>query len=394
MPRRWITLPFLLCAALAGPLSAQRMKLPLSLKELEARVAKDSLDPAAHYNVALAYWNEKRYDDVERELKLAAAMDPKFAEAYLALAFLPYARRPKLWNEKYEDKVPQELKAAAEESDRMYRRAFLVSPLVDMRIIGAASPRSGGGSVVGGFYDFYFQSFDDVMEGNYEQAYGRFVRMHRERRLAGPGQPKLPLSFRWFEALAAAHTKRYDEAAESFQMLIDQSIADERKLEEKELVRIPLRTNEYRYFLATVRQAAGQKDKALELFQQVLEADIGLYMAHVQRANIYESDRRYAEALEERQRAINANPDDPSLLTDLGVTLGKSGKWQEAEETLKQAAEANPRDPRPYFWMGLCQVEQGKSAEAKASLTRFVATAPSRWETQINLANQRLARLN
>jgi tetratricopeptide (TPR) repeat protein len=394
MPRRWIALPFLLCAALAGPLSAQRMKLPLSLKELEARVAKDSLDPAAHYNVALAYWNEKRYDDVERELKLAAAMDPKFAEAYLALAFLPYARRPKLWNEKYEDKVPQELKAAAEESDRMYRRAFLVSPLVDMRIIGAASPRSGGGSVVGGFYDFYFQSFDDVMEGNYEQAYGRFVRMHRERRLAGPGQPKLPLSFRWFEALAAAHTKRYDEAAESFQMLIDQSIADERKLEEKELVRIPLRTNEYRYFLATVRQAAGQKDKALELFQQVLEADIGLYMAHVQRANIYESDRRYAEALEERQRAINANPDDPSLLTDLGVTLGKSGKWQEAEETLKQAAEANPRDPRPYFWMGLCQVEQGKSAEAKASLTRFVATAPSRWETQINLANQRLARLN
>jgi tetratricopeptide (TPR) repeat protein len=394
MPRRWIALPFLLCAALAGPLWAQRMKLPLSLKELEARVAKDSLDPAAHYNVALAYWNEKRYDDVERELKLAAAMDPKFAEAYLALAFLPYARRPKLWNEKYEDKVPQELKAAAEESDRMYRRAFLVSPLVDMRIIGAASPRSGGGSVVGGFYDFYFQSFDDVMEGNYEQAYGRFVRMHRERRLAGPGQPKLPLSFRWFEALAAAHTKRYDEAAESFQMLIDQSIADERKLEEKELVRIPLRTNEYRYFLATVRQAAGQKDKALELFQQVLEADIGLYMAHVQRANIYESDRRYAEALEERQRAINANPDDPSLLTDLGVTLGKSGKWQEAEETLKQAAEANPRDPRPYFWMGLCQVEQGKSAEAKASLTRFVATAPSRWETQINLANQRLARLN
>lgn len=394
MPRRWIALPFLLCAALAGPLSAQRMKLPLSLKELEARVAKDSLDPAAHYNVALAYWNEKRYDDVERELKLAAAMDPKFAEAYLALAFLPYARRPKLWNEKYEDKVPQELKAAVEESDRMYRRAFLVSPLVDMRIIGAASPRSGGGAVVGGFYDFYFQSFDDVMEGNYEQAYGRFVRMHRERRLAGPGQPKLPLSFRWFEALAAAHTKRYDEAAESFQMLIDQSIADERKLEEEELVRIPLRTNEYRYFLATVRQAAGQKEKALELFQGVLEADIGLYMAHVQRANIYESDRRYAEALEERQRAINANPDDPSLLTDLGVTLGKSGKWQEAEETLKQAAEANPRDPRPFFWMGLCQVEQGKRDEAKASLTRFVATAPSRWEAQINLANQRLARLN
>jgi tetratricopeptide (TPR) repeat protein len=390
--RLWFALPLVLAAGVCRPVEAQRIKLPFSLKELEARVRTDSLDPAAHYNVALAYWNEKRYDDAERDLKLAAAMDPKFAEAYLALAFLPYARRPKLWKEEYEDKVPSELKPVVEESDRMYRRAFLVNPLVDMRIIGAVTQRPD--YVVGNFYDFYFRAFDDVQEGSYEQAYGRFVRMHRERRLAGPGQPKLPLSFRWFEALAAAHTKRYDEAAASFQLLIDQSLEVERKLEEKELIRIPLRTNEYRYFLATVQQAAGEKEKALELFQGVLEADIGLYMAHVQRANIYESDRRYAEALEERQRAINANPDDPSLLTDLGVTLGKAGKWQEAEETLKQAADANPRDPRPFFWMGLCQVEQGEREEAKASLSRFIATAPSRWEAQINLANQRLLRLN
>jgi tetratricopeptide (TPR) repeat protein len=394
MRRFWFALPLVLAAGLARPAEAQRIKLPLSLKELEARARTDSLDPAAHYNVSLAYWNEKRYDDAERELKLAAAMDPKFAEAYLALAFLPYARRPKLWNEEYESKVPQELKAAVDESDRMYRRAFLVNPFVDMRIIGAASPRSGSGSVVGSFYDLYFQSFDDMLAGNYEEAYGRFVRMHRERRLAGPGQPKLPLSFRWFEALAAAHTKRYEEAAESFQLLVDQSLELERKLEEKELIQIPLKTNEYRYFLATVRQAAGQKEKALELFQGVLEADLGLYMAHVQRANIYEGDRRYAEAVEERHRAINANPDDPSLLTDLGVTLGKAGKLQEAEETLKQAADANPRDPRPLFWMGLCQVEQGKREEAKSSLSRFISAAPSRWEAQINLANQRLARLN
>jgi Tfp pilus assembly protein PilF len=76
------------------------------------------------------------------------------------------------------------------------------------------------------------------------------------------------------------------------------------------------------------------------------------------------------------------------------VTLGKAGKLQEAEETLEQAADANPRDPRPLFWMGLCQVEQGKREEAKSSLTRFISAAPSRWEAQINLANQRLARLN
>jgi Flp pilus assembly protein TadD len=78
---------------------------------------------------------------------------------------------------------------------------------------------------------------------------------------------------------------------------------------------------------------------------------------------------------------------------DLGVTLGKAGRFAEAEEALKRAAEANPRDARVLFWLGLCQTEQHKREEAKASLTRFVAVAPSRWEKQIGMANQRLAGL-
>jgi predicted Zn-dependent protease len=116
-------------------------------------------------------------------------------------------------------------------------------------------------------------------------------------------------------------------------------------------------------------------------------------MAHVQMANIYESQRRYAEAIEERKRAVDANPDDPSLVMDLGVTLGKSGKFAEGEEVLKKAAEANPRDPRVSFWTALCQAEQGKREEAKASLSRFISTAPSRWDKQIGMAKQRLAAL-
>jgi tetratricopeptide (TPR) repeat protein len=136
-----VLLPALLI--LVTPLQAQRIKLPVKLRELESQAQQDSLDAAAHYNVALGYWNEKRYDDAERELRLAAAIDAKFAEAYLALAYLSYARRPKLWAEEAQDKVPEEWKSRLEESDRMYRRAFLVNPMVDLRIAGAVTlPRN------------------------------------------------------------------------------------------------------------------------------------------------------------------------------------------------------------------------------------------------------------
>jgi len=381
--------------SLAGPLQAQRIKLPMKLAELESRARQDSLDAAAHYNVALAYWNEKRFDDAERELRDAAALDPKFAEAYLALAYLPYARRPRLWTEEAQDRVPDEWKKRLEESDRLYRRAFLVNPMVDLRIAGAVTmPRDAAWETLyPGVYEFYFQAFDDMLQGHYEQAYGRFVKLHRERRLAGPGQGKLPLSFHWFEGLAAAHTQRWQPARQKFEYLIDESVAEEKKQEEEDLVRIPLRTNEYRYFLATITHAAGETAQALDLYRKSLENDLGLYMAHVQMANIFEAQRRYPEAIEERKRAVNANPDDPSLVLDLGVTVGKSGNFSEGEVLLKQAAEANPRDARALFWLGLCQAEQGERDEAKASFSRFLAMAPARWDKQIGMAKQRLASL-
>jgi tetratricopeptide (TPR) repeat protein len=394
MPSFRPVLVALALCSLSRPLEAQRIKLPFGLKDLEARAQKDSLDPAAHYNVALAYWNEKRYDDAERELKMATAMDPKLAEGYLALAYLPYARRPKLWSEEEGDQVPEEWKAPIQESDRMYRRAFLVNPLVDLRIAGATTPPKDARweALYPDTYEFYYQAFDDMLAGNYDQAYGRFVKLHRERRLAGPGQGKLPRFVYWYQGLSAAHTARWEEAVTAFEYLIGEEKAREAKHQD-ELIRVPLATNEYRYFLATIQHEAGRPEEALKLYREALENDIGLYMAHVQMANMLEQDHNYSEAITERQRAVDANPDDPSLVMDLGVTLGKAGRFADAEEALQRAEEANPRDARILFWLGLCQMEQHKNEEAKASLTRFLAVAPSRWEKQIGMANQRLASL-
>ena len=62
----------------APPLTAQ-FRLPVKLEELERRAKADSNDAAAHFNVALAYWNAKRWADAERSLRLAITIDSRCA---------------------------------------------------------------------------------------------------------------------------------------------------------------------------------------------------------------------------------------------------------------------------------------------------------------------------
>src|SRR5260370_7157388 len=82
----------------AAPLPAQddSFELPASRAELEQRAVRDSNDPAAHYNVALALWNDEEYARAQTELRLAVKLDPRFALAHLPLACLPYSERTAL----------------------------------------------------------------------------------------------------------------------------------------------------------------------------------------------------------------------------------------------------------------------------------------------------------
>jgi len=99
----------------AGTVQAQ-FRLPMKLEELERRMHADSNDPAAHFNVALAYWNAKRWQDADKALRTAITLDPRFAPAYVALNYLPFAQRPSLW-----DEVREKLKLTARKASATRR---------------------------------------------------------------------------------------------------------------------------------------------------------------------------------------------------------------------------------------------------------------------------------
>lgn len=385
--------------ALPSLLAAQgKVTLPVSLGELEKRAVADSNDASAHYNVALAYWNAKRWDDVERSLRTAVKLEPRFAQAHLALAYLPIVRYPKFWDQLYDrnDAWPEDVKKILTQYDPEYRHAFLIDPMVDLRIIAAATPTGTDQWEVkdnlGDIWGLYYQGRIDCFEGNYAQCEGKYTRLFadlREARAVG----NLPDDMYWFRGLAAAHEKHYDVAIGDFNKLIDREKDRAKKIQAKGMIRLPLRENEYRYFLATFTHAGGNVDAAILLYKEALEKDLGLYMAHVRLANIYEAKRDFESAVAERRYAVNANPDDASLLVDLGITLGKSGAFPEAATSLRTATQRMPRNTEAWFWLGIAESQLGRKAEAKAAFEQVVALAPSRLKARADQAKQRLAAL-
>jgi Tfp pilus assembly protein PilF len=395
-PRPLLAL-LLLCAPVMLPAQGS-IKLPKSLSELEKIVKSDSNDHFNHYNVALAYWNARRWDDVDRELRAALALEPRFAEAHLALAYLPVARNQKLAEaEGVKGKEPpKEVKDAIEQFNREYRHAFLINPLVDMRIM-AVTDRSPDyflmQQVFGEVFADYIGGLADCEEGRYGDCEARLTSVVDRIPRSVPPNNKVPDNVYWHRGIAAAHMSHFDIASADFGILIDRDAERVKAAEGKGLIRSPLRTNEYRYFRAVIEHAAGHDDAAVDLLHTVIENDLGQYIAHVRLADIYEARRLYDKALEERRSAINVNPEDASLNLDLGITLGKAGKFAEAEEALMAATRGVPRNAEAWFWLGLAREQLGKKADARAAYERVVAIAPARLQGRVAQARQHLAAL-
>lgn len=390
--RVWLLLA--VAVATGTNLARAQFRLPKKLEELEQLARKDSNDAAAHYNLALAYWNAKRWDDVDRELRLAVKIEPQFAEGWLALSRLPFGQRNKLWDDIAEHRVSQEFQPKLDEAWRNYEHAFIVNPLVDLRIEAAARPPKSAywtaTEQLTNLYDYLFGGFDDIEKGNYEAAYNRFDRLIHDMPTPADREA-LPDFIYYFRGLAAAHIERWDDAILDFGRLLDHSM--HRQSPDSLLYYIPIETNQYRYMLGVLSQRAGRLEDAVRYYREALENDIGLYMANARLAGIAETNMNWPAALKERRAAVNANPDDASLLLDLGKTLAGSGDWASAEQTLKQAMDENPRDSRVPYYLGIVQQQLNKKEEARASFDRFIALAPSRYAKQVENAKQRLAAL-
>jgi tetratricopeptide (TPR) repeat protein len=389
----WLTLMTSMLVATAAA-AQQAAPKPPPLEELEAKALQDSLDPEAHFRLAARYYRMKRWADEERELRTTIAIDPRYAPAYLWLGDLPYDRRPKLLKEERSGKVPAEFQPVVEESYRLYRQAFFIDPMVDFRVQGTSAPPEDMitipdyGEATTRFLPFL--GLGAFSATRYELAYNAFD-MWAQRAFANKPVDSLPDYLFLYRGLSAGHLRAYNKAVADIQVLYNRSLQAERT---DSLLPFPMRTNDYRYLLAVLNQLWGKPWPAVQLYEDALASDLGLYMAHVRLGQIYRSLKMWDKAIGEARRAIETNPNDPSLVRELGVLLDDAGRTEEAAATLAQAAAANPRDPSAVYHLGVVQHKLARSDQAREYLTRFVAMAPAgRYEQELSDAKQRLAAL-
>ena len=345
--------PLVAALALSAAAVPAFSQAPPSLDSLQARATQDSLDPAALYQLGLGYWLHADYADAERAFRRSIVIDPRFANGYLALAYLPFARDDRLAHDVFYSSISDAERPVLAEAERLRRQAFLLDPLVDLTVTNLIA--------------------------------------RSRRRVIGSSDRMI-----WHHGLSYAHQLEFRAAEYEYRLLIPRRVAWEHahpdSVDHDPFAVLPVRLD--RYMLAYFAQRNHDAATARALYQQLLAEDPTFYMAHVQLAEMAEGEQDWTEALAQRRLALAADPADPSLLLDLGRTLAAAGRPRDAAPVLAQAERANPSNALVPYQRGLVELQLGNAPAARQALERFLAIAPTRYAPQLADARTRLATLH
>jgi tetratricopeptide (TPR) repeat protein len=409
MSARWLLAIALTVGVPESALQAQRSQ---PIEALMRRSVADSNDPMAHYQLAMGYWEKKKWDEAERSLRVATTLSPSFAEGWLALSVLAVERGERYWKRFSEQHGEQATDSALTQARLYQQRGFLSNPLMDLAMLGRFRAQSRVRTPFG--IELYFWWANDFEKGvnalrqsRNSEAYEYFEKILHDGRSGD--RSTSPWFILWHHGQAAARLGNFPEAIADFSMLTGRARAQE-SLDEPEEDRVArafrsllgeiytdegleTQTNQFRYMMGMLYYMDGKLDQATAVFQRALEFDVGLYQAHVQLARIYEARQQWPQAIAARRSAVATNPDDHTLLIDLGATLMKSGQLDEAMDVLDQAGELGPRDPQAPYMLALAAIRKQDYPAARTAFTRFLSLAPSSSSYQIEEARRRLAEI-
>jgi tetratricopeptide (TPR) repeat protein len=328
----------------------------------------------------MASYRARALDEAKRLFAEAVRTDPKLALGYIALA--QFHATPHLTVVASDGRVYIVPRSdATDTASLLLRRAFQINPFIEVHPPWEGDlPYFWVNTLKQALRHYHQGDFAPALEG-----FGTVIARSRK-----PGRPEaVPPVALWYHLLTAVQMHLYEDAIKDGQELL----AAAQKVAEKEQNASDGRVGDIQYVLADLNRAAGHSSVAEDLYQQVVQNNLGFYMAHARLAELYQEQSRWDEAVLERRRAIDANPEDPSLTFDLGLTLANAGNNSEAERVLLAAAQGNPRETRVAYVFGLVQVQLGNVAEARTAFTKFLALAPMRYSSMRADAQQRLASL-
>ena len=131
------------------------------------------------------------------------------------------------------------------------------------------------------------------------------------------------------------------------------------------------------------RRAAGKMllslkryDEAYETFRQLRDEQPAELAYHMDMARARFKQGKTREALELLQETLKVFPTAPELLEDTGIALDSLGRQKEAEDVLRRAIQAGPLQPKPRALLAKIWDQQGRAEEAAAEYEALVTLSP------------------
>ena len=116
------------------------------------------------------------------------------------------------------------------------------------------------------------------------------------------------------------------------------------------------------------------------LFSTIARVSPEAAMAHYNMGKVYDSEGRYAEAMDSYRKAARLDPKRADAWNNLGVDLSKMGKQKEALEAYTQADRIHPGSESFLFNIGCSHELLGHDAEALAVFVEILRLDPSHFK--------------
>ncbi len=118
-------------------------------------------------------------------------------------------------------------------------------------------------------------------------------------------------------------------------------------------------------FLAAVQaEEAGEKTRAIALYEEIIEVDPGYAAAYINLGTIHFHLRQYSEAEELYRRATEADPSYVLAFFDLGNVLDELERFDESIAAYRQAVALSPRYADAHYNLALAHERRGERRPA------------------------------
>jgi len=191
------------------------------------------------------------------------------------------------------------------------------------------------------------------------------------------------------DAASAQHVRvlaRDPRLLEAGAALCDNRVADAEALLRRYLTDKPTDVAAIR-MLAEVALRLGRNVDAGNLLSRCLELAPGFAPAHYNLAVALHRQSRAAEALQEIDRALAADPRNPSYRNTQAAILGRIGEFDRALDVYAGVLGEYPHQPKAWMSYGHALKAAGKQAESIAAYRKSIELSPGFGEAWWSLAN-------